>query len=588
MRFTGLLLSAVILAISTLPVHAQSSAPAEALRALFDAEWDTRLQRNPFMSAYVGAPGHGHRLPDVSPAAFKNQLKEDQNFLKHLMAIDRASLGADDQVNYDIFAYVLEARIALAHFRAWRIPFLSDSGFHLALASSVETVPTSSVADYEAYLVRLKGVSAYFDQQIANMQLGLDEGFSMPQAILEKIAPGFAAHADVQTIEGSVFYGPFRSIPDSIPKQDQARLIGAAKTVISDHVLPAYQRLNRFFNDTYMPNARPSLGATQMPNGEAYYANRVKFFTTLDITPQEVHALGKAEVSRILEEMNTIIDNVGFEGSFPDFLEFLRTDPQFYAKTPAELLKEAAWISKRIDEKLPAFFKTLPRMPYGVRAVPNEIAPNYTTGRYWGAIPGKRGGLFMVNTYALDKRPLYTLPALALHEGVPGHHLQNALAREITEMPDFRRNLYVNAFGEGWGLYSEKLGIEIGVYETPYEHFGRLSYEMWRAGRLVVDTGIHAMGWTRNEAVDFFVQNSALSLHNINTEVDRYISWPGQALAYKMGELKILELRSDAEQALGQSFDVRLFHDAVLENGTLPLHLLEDKINAFIAAEKSK
>ena len=583
MRYFGLLLSLVFMFVATTAVGAT---PAKDLHALFAAEWNARLDRNPFMAAYVGASGFGHRLPDVSPDAFARQLKEDQDFLKQLAAINRSELSADDQVNYDIFDHVLNARIELAQFRAWRMPFLSDSGFHLALASSVETVPTASAADYEAYLTRLKAVPAYFDQHIANMQLGLNEGFSMPREILAKIAPGFAAHADVETIEDSVFYTPFREIPDSISGEAKMRLIAKAKTVIADHVLPAYQKLNRFFTGTYIPNARVTLGATEMPNGKAYYANRVKFFTTLDITPQEVHALGKAEVSRILKEMNAIIQDVGFDGSFADFLNFLRTDTQFYAETPTELLKEAAWISKRIDEKLPAFFKTLPRMPYGVRAVPDEIAPNYTTGRYWGAIPGKRGGLFMVNTYALDKRPLYTLAALALHEGVPGHHLQNALAREITDMPNFRRNLYVNAFGEGWGLYSEKLGIEMGIYESPYEHFGRLSYEMWRAGRLVVDTGIHAMGWTRDEAVDFFVQNSALSLHNINTEVDRYISWPGQALAYKMGELKILELRERAEKALGPAFDVRLFHDAVLENGTLPLHLLEDKIEAFATATK--
>ncbi|WP_262693107.1 DUF885 domain-containing protein [Kordiimonas aquimaris] len=555
---------------------------AEKLHALFDAEWSSRLERNPLNATAIGAKGYDHRLPDVSPAAYAQFLAEDRAFLASLRAIDRSALGGDEQVNYDIFAYLLDARIAGAAYKPWRIPFLSDSGFHLALASSVETVPTSSVANYEAYIERLQKVGNYFDQQIANMQQGLDDGFSMPRDILPKIAPSFAAHADVKNAKDSAFYKPVAQMPDSIAPADKEQLRMKALKVVGEIVLPAYRRLNKFFKQAYMTTARSTLGAIKMPNGEAYYADRVKFYTTIDITPEQVHALGKAEVKRILDEMNAIIKEVGFKGDFSAFLEFLRTDPQFYADTPKDLLKEAAWISKRIDEKLPALFNKLPRTPYGVRAVPDEIAPNYTTGRYWRAIPGKRGGLFMVNTYALDKRPLYSLAALALHEGVPGHHLQNALAKEIQNVPDFRRNLYVNAFGEGWGLYSEKLGIEMGIYETPYEHFGRLSYEMWRAGRLVVDTGIHAMGWSRDEAVAFFMKNSALSVHNINTEVDRYISWPGQALAYKMGELKILELRARAEEALGQAFDVRMFHDAVLENGTLPLSLLEDKIDAYI------
>lgn len=563
-------------------INVSSADEREKLHALFDAEWSARLERNPLNATAIGAKGYGHCLPDVSPEAHARFLAEDKAFLASLMTVDRGVLEADEQVNYDIFSYLLKARIAGAAFKPWRIPFLSDSGFHLALASSVETVPTSSVADYEAYIERLQKVGNYFDQQIANMQQGLEDGFSMPRDILPKIAPSFAAHADVNGAANSAFYAPFNQMPDSMTSADKERLQTKGLKVVEDVVLPAYRRLNEFFTQTYMTSARPTLGATQMPNGKSYYADRVKFYTTIDITPEQVHALGRAEVKRILDEMNTIIKEVGFKGDFSEFLEFLRTDDQFYAETSEDLLKEAAWISKRIDEKLPALFNKLPRTPYGVRAVPDEIAPNYTTGRYWRAIPGKRGGLFMVNTYALDKRPLYSLAALALHEGVPGHHLQNALAGEIQNVPDFRRNLYVNAFGEGWGLYSEKLGIEMGIYQTPYEHFGRLSYEMWRAGRLVVDTGIHAMGWSRDEAVTFFLKNSALSVHNINTEVDRYISWPGQALAYKMGELKILELRTRAEEALGQAFDVRMFHDAVLENGTLPLNLLEDKVDAYI------
>jgi uncharacterized protein (DUF885 family) len=373
-------------------------------------------------------------------------------------------------------------------------------------------------------------------------------------------------------------------MPGSITAADQKRLRAEAEAILREHLLPALGALHRFFVEDYSPAARETLGATALPDGEDYYAMLIRSYTTLDLSAAEIHQIGLDEAARIRAEMQVIIDDLGFEGSFADFLAFLRTDPQFYAQTSQELLNRAAWIAKQIDEKLPAFFKTLPRIPYGVRAVPDAMAPNYTTGRYWGPVDGVRGGLFMVNTYDLGKRPLYNLPALTLHEGVPGHHLQTALARENQDVPEFRKAMYVVAFGEGWGLYSEKLGQDMGIYQTPYEHFGRLTYEMWRAGRLVVDTGLHAMGWSRDAAIAFFQENSALSQHNIETEVDRYISWPGQALGYKLGEMKILDLRARAEKALGDRFDLRLFHDALLGNGSLPLPLLDQQIDAFIAA----
>lgn len=560
--------------------------PRDGLHDLFEEEWASRFERDPLLATWFGIDGYGHLLPDVSPAAQARRLESDKDFIKRLKEIDRNALTAQDRTSYDVFAFVMESRIDYAAFRPWRAPFLADDGFHMELAGLVEATPVDTVADFEAYLQRLSAIGRYVDQQIANMRLGLVEGYSQPQAILANIAPSFAALADVSAPEHSVFYAPFKGMPLAFSQVDKDRLSGEARRVISFVVLPAFQKLHTFFIEEYMPAARTSLGATALPNGDALYDQRVKYFTTTNTTAQAVHALGQKEVARIRAAMQAIIEEVGFEGSFANFLEFLRTDPQFYAQTPRDLLKEAAWISKRIDEKLPAFFGKLPRMPYGVRAVPEDIAPNYTTGRYWDSIQGKRGGLFMVNTYALDKRPLYSLPALALHEGVPGHHLQNALAKEIEGVPRFRQELYISAFGEGWGLYAEKLGEDMEIYETPYERFGRLSYEMWRAGRLLVDTGLHAMGWTRQEAVDFFVENSALSIHNINTEVDRYIAWPGQALAYKMGELKILELRARAETALGAQFDIRAFHDAVLANGTLPLSLLEAEIDAFIARNR--
>ncbi|HEX7720010.1 MAG TPA: DUF885 domain-containing protein, partial [Woeseiaceae bacterium] len=339
-----------------------------------------------------------------------------------------------------------------------------------------------------------------------------------------------------------------------------------------------------FFVNEYMPGARDELAATASPNGADWYAALVRYFTTLeDATPDAIHAIGLREVARIRAEMEQIIQEVEFDGTFAEFIDFLRTDSRFYVDEPEDLLKEASYIAKKIDGQMPAFFKTMPRLPYGVMAVPDDIAPNYTTGRYWGApVGGRRGGYYLVNTYALDKRPLYELAALTAHEAAPGHHHQIGLSQEISGAPDFRRTFYPHAYGEGWALYAEKLGIELDIYETPYDHFGRLSYEMWRAARLVIDTGIHAQGWSREQALQYLAENTALSLHNVRTEVDRYIAWPGQALAYKMGELKILELRDRAEQALGSDFDIREFHDVVLLSGGVTLSILDRQVDDYI------
>ena len=349
-------------------------------------------------------------------------------------------------------------------------------------------------------------------------------------------------------------------------------------------MIPAYRAFLQFFTDEYIPGARDSLGASSLENGRAYYEDLTRFFTSLDDAhPDDIHELGLGEVARIRAEMDEIIEQVEFDGTFAEFIEFLRTDPQFYVDEPGQLLREASYIAKKVDGRMPAFFRTLPRMPYGVMAVPDDLAPNYTTGRYWSApVGGRRGGYYMVNTYALDKRPLYTLAALTVHEGVPGHHHQISLAQELTQLPEFRQIFYPHAFGEGWGLYSEKLGIEMDIYETPYDHFGRLSYEMWRAVRLVVDTGMHYKDWSRDDALQYLADNTALSLQNVRTEIDRYISWPGQALAYKMGELKLLELRARATEELGEAFDIRDFHDALLMNGGVPLDMLDGAVDRYI------
>lgn len=555
-----------------------AAAAREALHTLFEAEWAARLSHEPIAATFAGYEAGHDRLPDVSPKALAARAAQDRRFLARLDRIDAAALTPADRVNAALFRFELERRIAAFEQGAWRMPFLSDSGFHTELARLAEAQPLHSARDKAAYQRRLAAIPGYIDRQIANMRQGLEDGFTQPRAILDKVAPSFAALA-VDDPEDSIF----------LQVVEEAGLYPAeVEQIVERAVLPAFRRLNRFFLDDYIPAARTSLGITEAPGGRAYYAEQILRYTTQPLSPEEIHQIGLAEVARIRKEMAAIIEALSFDGSFADFLAFLRQDPQFYAQTPEALLKEAAWIAKRIDERLPGFFGRLPREPYGVRAVPDSIAPNYTTGRYWPPIPGKRGGLFMVNTYALDKRPLYALPALALHEGVPGHHLQTALAREQQGRPAFRKALYLSAFGEGWGLYCERLGEEMGIYTTPYERFGRLTYEMWRAGRLVVDTGIHALGWDRERAVRFFLENSALSEHNINTEVDRYISWPGQALAYKLGELKIVTLRARAEAALGKAFDLRAFHDALLAEGAVTLPILDRQIDAFIQAQASR
>jgi len=417
------------------------------------------------------------------------------------------------------------------------------------------------------------------------MRAGIDRGFTVPRAVLDGYDRTFALHV-VDDPEASVFYAPFTHFPATIAATERERLTAAGRTAISEATIPTYAMLLDFFRDEYLPGARTTIGASELPEGAAYYAEQVRWYTTLDLSPAEIHQIGLDEVARIHAEMEAIIEEVGFDGSFDEFLTFLRTDPQFYASTPQQLLEHAAWIAKTMDGKLPSLFGTLPRLPYTVSPVPADIAPTYTAGRY---VPPPNGGTqpgqYWVNTYDLASRPLYTLPSLTLHEAVPGHHLQGALALEQEAQPEFRRNDYISAYGEGWGLYSEYLGVEAGVYRTPHERFGRLTYEMWRAVRLVVDTGIHSMGWSRQQVLDYMAANTALSLHEIETETNRYISWPGQALSYKLGELKIRELRARAEATLGERFDLRAFHDAVLANGSVPLDVLESEIDAWIAEQ---
>ena len=551
---------------------------------LYEDYWNYELEQNPFMATAAGDYRFNARAPDVSEQAQLARLAQLSEFESRI-PVD----SGGDGLNAEILRFILKHEIALGEFAPWRIPFLSDAGFHMEIGYIVSSTRFESVEDYRSYLARLAALPEYFEQNRVNMQAGLDAGFTQPHAILDNIMPSFDAQV-TETAEEHPLFGPFIDMPDHLSAADKAGLRDEAKTLLSSKVIPAYAEIREFMRERYVPGARRSLGASDMPDGDAYYAALVRYYTTLDsATPRSIHERGLEEVARIRAEMDDVIAQTGFDGSFNEFLTFLREDPRFYAETPEELLMKAAWIAKKTDGRLPAFFGKLPRQPYSVDPVPDEIAPNYTGGRYVPSPPGgPRGGQYWVNTYALDTRPLYQLVALSLHEGVPGHHLQGALAYEIEDAPEFRRQFYPHAYGEGWGLYSEKLGVEMGIYETPYDHFGRLSYEMWRACRLVVDTGIHAMGWSREQAVEYLASNTALSLHEIGTEVDRYIAWPGQALAYKVGELTIWELRREAEQALGDRFDIRDFHDVILTSGGVPLELLKLQVRGYIEAARAE
>ncbi|NNE57199.1 MAG: DUF885 family protein [Hellea sp.] len=557
----------------------------DTLTKLIDDYQDYLTGSNPFTAADDGDEEALRKLPDVSPEndqAFQTAIGE---FNQRHAAIDVASLTKEDRLNYDLLGFVLNQYSRRLPFDESRVPFTNDSGFFNELSYISRQTRFEKPADFEAYAARLSAIPRYFGQHKANMRRGVETNYTAAAEIL----PGIIDMVDTLSksdAENHPYFEPFKNIPDSIEAPEKERLVELGRAALDNAVLPAYKDLQKFLTDEYLPSARQTVGVGTTAEGRAHYASLVRYYTTLDLTPDEVHEIGLSEVARIRAEMDEIITEVGFDGSFAEFLEFLRTDPQFYAQTEEQLLKEAAWLAKQVDGKMPEYFGTLPRLSYGVIPVPKEIAPNYTTGRYWGGNADKGlAGNYVVNTYNLSQRPLYNLPALTLHEGVPGHHHQISLGQELQNVPEFRKNLYPTAFGEGWGLYSEKLGIEMGIYKTPYDHFGRLSYEMWRACRLVVDTGMHWKGWTRDQAEACFLENSALAKHNIKTEVERYISWPGQALAYKIGELKILELRDRAENRLGEKFSIREFHDAVLLSGGLPLNVLEDKIDEWINAQ---
>ncbi len=577
----ALLMPANVLAQGASPAPALAQATPTAadrkLKALYDgySAWDAK-EFEYFEDSRGETKPTGH-LPRVDVQSQLRRAAHLRELLDQLNAIPTAQLSEREKVNAAVFRTILENAVADARFREWEMPFNSDSSFWTYLDSAS---PFEDAAGYRRYISRMREIPRYFDEQIENMRAGLERGFTVPRPTLEGRDASIAAFIPDDASK-STFLKPFERLPATIPAAEQRELRAEATTAVQQAVLPAYRKLLDFYKGEYLPKARTTVSARAVPDGDAWYRAQIREFTTTELTPEEIHQIGLKEVARIDAEMRKTMVESGFKGSFEEFLKFLRTDPQFYARTPDELLGVSAYVAKRTDNVIGDYFGLLPRRRFGIVPVPDALAPFYTSGR---------GGLenCMMNTYDLPHRPLYNIPALTLHECEPGHSFQAALSIEQKALPRFRRNVYFSGYGEGWGLYSEYLGYEMGIYRTPYERFGALSYEMWRAARLVIDTGLHRYGWSRQQAIDYLASHTALPHHEIETEVDRYISWPGQALAYKLGELTIRRLRSEAEATLGPRFDKRAFHDRILALGAVPLDVLEEQMRAFIRAEAAK
>ncbi|MEX1828290.1 DUF885 family protein [Luteibacter sp. CQ10] len=557
---------------------AHASTADDAFKSIYEKEWAWRNGQAGILTSGEAQPGGG-RLDTVDAASQDKRLVYWNDVLAQLDRIDPKALSDGERINFAIYREQIRNLAAAQTFKQWQMPFNSDSAFWSDVGYVLQGDNLRTVQDYRNYIAHLKQVPAWMDQEIANMRLGLARGFTVPRAVLDGRDASIAAVAGLKKPEDSALYRPFATLPKTMPAADADALRAEARQAIAEGVIPAYAKLLAFFRDEYVPKARPTLAAESLPDGKDYYRQQIREYTTLDLSPDEIHAIGLREVAKIHAQMLDTMKETGFKGDFPAFLQFLRTDPQFYAKTPDELLMRTAWVAKQVDGKLGNYFGLLPRQRFAIEPVPADIAPYYTSGR---------GGAdtYLVNTYDLPSRPLFNMPALTLHESMPGHALQLALSAEQQGLPPFRRDGYISAYGEGWALYSEYLGNEMGIYHTPYERFGYLTYQMWRACRLVVDTGIHHKGWTRQQAIDYLTRNTALSQREIANEVDRYISWPGQALSYELGYLKILELRERAEKALGGKFDLRAFHDTILALGSVPLPVLEERIDAWIASRK--
>jgi uncharacterized protein (DUF885 family) len=558
--------------------------PTEDFAALLEESWEWQLVENPVRASRLGDRRFNEQWADMSLTAIERRHAEQQAFLRRLRTIDSSQLSAADALNYDLFRRQIENTLDSHEFKNYLMP-MSQRGGVQSLETTAETLRLNNAKDYEDWLARMTQIEAVIEQTTARMEEGRKTGYMPPKILMERI-PNQLSSQLVEDPESSPFFKSFANMPDEIGSEDQERIKQLAIEVIEASIVPAYREFDHYFNDTYLPASRESIGASSLPNGEAFYEYRTRLYTTTQMTPDEIHRLGLNEVKRIRDEMQLIIDELEFAGSFDDFLNFLRTDPQFYYDTPEELFNGYLAVSKRIDPELVKLFGKLPRIPYGLRAIPDNIAPDTTTAYYnRPAADGSRPGYYYVNLYRPEVRPKYEMEVLSIHEAVPGHHLQIALQMEMEEMPSFRKYSGFTAFSEGWGLYSESLGFEMGFYQDPYSHFGALTYDMWRAVRLVVDTGMHYKGWTRQQAIDFFKDNAAKTETDIVNEIDRYISWPGQALAYKIGQLQMLDLRKKAEQALGDDFDVKAFHDELLGAGAIPMEILETRMNRWLTEQ---
>jgi uncharacterized protein (DUF885 family) len=559
----------------------------DALQRLLADEWDYRVREDPLFATRCGDHRFNDRLPDVSPEAYRRRAAQARLFLERLQAIGHDRLPPEARLNFEFFKREIENQIAEYEFGAHFMPLTKSAGPQADFPDLLNIVPLGTLLDYENYLKRLEGFNRFAQDHIELMRAGMQAGYVSPRVVLSGIAESIQSHI-VDDPAQSLFFDPFEHLPAGLGEAEEARLRKAGRAAIVNSVVPGYRSLLEFLVHEYTPAARLEVAASAMPNGRAFYEHRVRKYTSLDLTPRQVHDTGLREVQRIHAEMAEVIRQVGFAGSFREFADFMRNERRFYVDTPAALLQYVALIAKKMDGELPRLFKKLPRTPYGLRPIPDYVAPNTTSAYYF--LPtgdGSTAGFYYVNTYDLKSRPLYEYEALSFHEAVPGHHLQFALQLELENAPNFRRFGEATAFTEGWALYAERLGLEVGFYQDPYSNFGRLIFEMWRAARLVVDTGLHYLGWTRQQAIDYMLENTALSSLNITNEVDRYIALPGQALAYKIGELKIRELRASAEQSLGPKFDVREFHDVVLRHGGIPLAVLEANVLEWLGVKRN-
>jgi prolyl oligopeptidase len=558
--------------------------PAEDFHALLGEHWEWRLQESPTFASALGDKRYNDRWPDQSITAIERRQDETRDFLRRVYAIDRASLSEEDQLNHELFRRSLQDEVDEFKYKGHLLPLHHRGGVQ-NLDNTTNAIALATVEDYDHWLARLGKIDVVVEQAIALAERGRKAGITQPRVLMERIPNQIAAQL-VEDAEESPFYRVFADLPESFPDAEQQRLRALARETIEETILPAYRKLDRYFSKTYLPASRESIGLSELPNGGEWYELHARSYTTTQMSPDEIHRLGLNEVRRIRDDMQKIIDDLDFGGSFQDFLVFLRTDPQFYFDNPDDLYQAYLATSKRIDPELVNLFGTLPRMPYGVTPIPDSIAPDTTTAYYSRpAADGSRAGTYWVNLYKPEVRPKYEIEVLSVHEAMPGHHLQIALQQELGDMPNFRRFSGFTAFVEGWGLYSESLGPDLGLYKDPYSKFGALTYEMWRAVRLVVDTGIHYRGWTRQQAIDFFKDNAAKTELDIVNEIDRYIGNPGQALAYKIGQLRILAIRRSAEQALGDRFNVRAFHDELLGAGALPLDILQQRMDTWLEAQ---